>query len=138
MFLDADAPRFHRDFDVAKHDVVALLRVASAQDPRARELIEILGTLTTQSEEFSSLWASHDVLRHRSGTKLLTHPGVGDLKFGYESFELSADPGLVMLVFTVEPGSATAEAVRRLGSWAAPSHCAQKAPGPAAEQQRRT
>ncbi|WP_436982024.1 hypothetical protein [Streptomyces sp. enrichment culture] len=37
-----------------------------------------------------------------------------------------------------QPGSATAEAVRLLGSWAAPSHRAQEVPGPAAEQQRRT
>ncbi|MDT0317852.1 helix-turn-helix transcriptional regulator [Streptomyces millisiae] len=138
LFLDPDAPRFHRDFDVAKHDVVALLRAASAQDPYDRELIEIVGTLTTRSEEFSALWASHDVLRHRSGTKLLTHPDVGDLEFGYESFELSADPGLVMLVFTVEPGSPTAEAIRLLGSWAAPSHREDEAAQTETEQERRT
>lgn len=119
LFLDSAAPRFHRDFDTAKHDVVALLRAATAHDPYDRELIEIVGTLTTQSEEFSALWASHDVLRHRSGTKLLTHPNVGDLEFGYESFELSTDSGLVMLVFTVEPHSPTAEAMQLLASWAA-------------------
>ncbi|RKT83368.1 Helix-turn-helix domain-containing protein [Saccharopolyspora antimicrobica] len=96
-----------------------------------RELIEIVGTLTTRSEEFSELWASHDVLRHRSGTKLLTHPDVGDLEFGYESFELSTDPGLVILVFTVEPGSRTAEAMQLLASWAAPPHSEDEAPGTA-------
>ncbi|MCP3425234.1 helix-turn-helix transcriptional regulator [Rothia sp. AR01] len=122
LFLDPAAMRFHRDADIAKHDVVAMLRAASAQDPYDRELIEIVGTLTTQSEEFSALWASHDVLRHRSGAKLLTHPDVGDLEFGYESFELSADPGLVMLVFTVEPNSPTAERMRLLASWAATPH----------------
>ncbi len=78
-----------------------------------------MGTLTARSEEFSALWASHDVLRHRSGTKLLTHPDVGDLDFGYETFELPADPGLVMLVFTAEPDSPTAEALQLLVSWAA-------------------
>ena len=119
LFLDPAAPRFHRDFNTAKHDVVALLRAASAQDSYDPELIEIVGTLTTRSEEFSTRWASHDVLRHRAGAKLLTHPDVGDLEFGYGSFELSADPGLVMLVFTVEPESRTAEAMRLLGSWAA-------------------
>ncbi|MDA2809954.1 helix-turn-helix transcriptional regulator [Nocardiopsis sp. RSe5-2] len=122
LFLDPAAPGFHRDLDVAKHDVVALLRAASANDPHDRRLVEIVGTLTTQSEEFASLWASHDVLRHRSGAKLLTHPDVGDLEFGYESFELSADPGLVMIVFTVEAGSRTAEAMRLLAGLAAPLH----------------
>jgi hypothetical protein len=59
------------------------------------------------------------VLRHRSGKKLLTHPDVGDLEFGYESFELSADPGLVMVVFTAEPDSPTAQAMQLLASLAA-------------------
>lgn len=127
LFLDPAAMRFHRDADIAKHDVVALLRAASAADPYDRELIEIVGTLSTQSEEFSALWASHDVLRHRSGTKLLTHPDLGDLEFGYESFGLSADPGLVMIVFTVEADSRTEEAMRLLGSWSAPPYGADDA-----------
>lgn len=79
MFLDSRAPRFHRDFDIAKHNVVALLHAATAEDPYDKELIEIIGTLSTQSEEFRSLWASHDVYRYRSGQKMLTHSAVGDL-----------------------------------------------------------
>lgn len=121
LFLDSRAPRFHRDFTTAKHNVVALLHAATARDPHDRELIEIIGTLSAQSEEFRSLWASHDVFRYRSGQKMLTHSAVGDLEFGYESFELSTDPGLVMLVYTVEPGSATADAMRILASWTAPA-----------------
>ena len=98
LVLDARAPRFHRDFDTAKHNVVALLHAATASDPFDRELIDIIGTLSTRSAEFRTLWASHDVFRYRSGQKMLTHSAVGDLEFGYESFELSTDPGLVMLV----------------------------------------
>lgn len=121
LFLDSRAKRFHRDYEDAKHNVVALLHAATAQDPYDKELIEVVGTLSTQSEEFRALWASHDVFRYRAGAKLLTHSEVGDLEFGYESFELSTDPGLVMLVYTVEPGSPTAEAMRLLASWNAPT-----------------
>lgn len=117
LFLDTRAKRFHRDFENAKHNVVALLHAATAQDPHDKELIEVVGTLSTQSNEFRALWASHDVFRYRSGAKLLTHAEVGDLEFGYESFELSTDPGLIMLVFTVEPGSPTADAMQLLASW---------------------
>ncbi len=121
LFLDSGAQKFHRDFDNAKHNVVALLHAATAQDPYDKELIEVIGTLSTQSQEFRALWASHDVFRYRSGMKLLTHAEVGDLEFGYESFELSTDPGLVMLVYTIELGSPTAEAMRLLASWNAPA-----------------
>ena len=58
LFLDSRAPRFHRDFETAKHNVVALLHAATARDPYNKELIEIIGTLSTQSEEFRALWAS--------------------------------------------------------------------------------
>jgi len=121
LFLNPEAADFHRDFDTAKHNVVALLHAATARDPHDSELINIVGTLSTQSDEFRTSWADHDVFRYRSGAKLLTHSIVGDLEFGYESFELSTDPGLVMLVYTVEPGSPTAEAMSILGSWTAPS-----------------
>ena len=121
LFLDPAAKRFHRDYDAAKENVVALLHTATARDPYDQELIAIVGTLSTQSPEFRAMWASHEVFRYRTGIKLLTHPDVGDLQFGYESFELSADPGLTMLVFTVEPSSRTAEAVRLLASWHAPT-----------------
>lgn len=121
LFLDPRAATFHRDFGKAKHNTVARLHAATAQDPHDRGLIEIVGTLSTQSDEFRMLWASHDVFRYRSGAKLLTHADVGDLEFGYESFELSTDPGLMMLVYTVEPGSATAEAMQLLASRSAPA-----------------
>jgi len=121
LFLDSRAQHFHRDFETAKHNVVALLHAATAKDPYDRELINVVGTLSTQSEEFRALWASHDIFRYRSGAKLLTHSEVGDLELGYESFELSTDPGLVMLVYTVEPGSPSDEGLRLLAQWTAPS-----------------
>ncbi|MFE5410923.1 helix-turn-helix transcriptional regulator [Microbacterium sp. NPDC056569] len=122
LFLDPAAKRFHRDYDDAQRNVVALLHTASAQDPYDKELIQVIGTLSTQSPEFRTMWASHEVFRYRSGAKLLTHRDVGDLEFGYESFELSADPGLTMLVFTVQPGSRTADAMKLLASWHASGH----------------
>lgn len=117
LFLDPRSREFHRDYERAKHNVVALLHAATARDPYDHDLIDTIGTLSTHSQEFRELWASHDVFRYRSGAKRLTHALVGDLEFGYESFELSTDPGLVMLVYTVEPGSATADAMRMLASW---------------------
>jgi transcriptional regulator with XRE-family HTH domain len=120
LFLDERARTFHRDFADAKHNVVALLHAATAKDPYDQGLTDVIGALSMQSPEFREMWAAHDVFRYRSGAKLLTHSVVGDLEFGYESFELSTDPGLVMLVYTVEPGSATAEAMSLLASWTAP------------------
>jgi hypothetical protein len=43
---------------------------------------------------------------HRTGGKQLHHPVAGDLELTYEALELPADPGLTMITYTAEPGSA--------------------------------
>ncbi|MCY1674960.1 helix-turn-helix transcriptional regulator [Pseudarthrobacter sp. SL88] len=118
QFLDPRAVDFFIDFDRAKRNAVALLHQAAGRDPFDEELIRLVGQLSTQSAEFRAMWASHDVIRYQRGTKRYRHPNVGDLEFGYESFDLTTDPGLTMLVYTFEPNSPTAERVGLLASWA--------------------
>jgi MmyB-like transcription regulator ligand binding domain len=56
---------------------------------------------------------------HRTGAKNLHHPVVGDLSLTYEMLNLSADSGLVIVAYTAEPGSKSAEALDLLASWTA-------------------
>jgi hypothetical protein len=44
---------------------------------------------------------------------------VGELELSYNRMELPADPGLVVVAFTAERGSRSAEAFSLLASWAA-------------------
>lgn len=118
QFLDPAAEEFFIDFARSKRNAVALLHQAAGRNPFDEELIRLVGQLSTQSPEFRALWASHDVLRYQRGTKRYRHPHVGDLEFGYESFDLTTDPGLTMLVYTIESHSPTAERVALLGCWA--------------------
>jgi hypothetical protein len=55
---------------------------------------------------------------HRTGTKRIHHPVVGELDLSYESMELSADD-LSIAIFTAEAGSATQQALDLLASWTA-------------------
>ena len=54
---------------------------------------------------------------HRSGTKRFHHPLVGDLTLAYERLDLPADPGLVIVTYSAEPGSASEDALRELDGW---------------------
>lgn len=117
QFLDPRAEDFFLDFDRARRNAVALLHQAAGRDPFDEDLIRLIGQLSTRSPEFRTLWASHDVIRYQRGVKRYHHPHVGELEFGYESFELTTDPGLTLLVYTVEPHSPTAERVALLGSF---------------------
>lgn len=118
QFLDPRAEDFSIDFARAKRNVVALLHQAAGRDPFNDALIRLIGRLSTQSAEFRALWASHDVIRYQRGTKRYRHPDVGDLEFGYESFDLTTEPGLTLLVYTIEPNSPTADRMALLASWA--------------------
>ncbi|MFE7421162.1 helix-turn-helix transcriptional regulator [Rhodococcus sp. NPDC057529] len=120
VFLDPRAREFYRDYRLMQRNNVALLRQAVGREPHDEGLIRLIGELSTSSPEFTELWASHDVLRYRSGIKRYHHQLVGDVEFGYESFELTTDPGLLMLVYTVEPGSPTAQAMQLLANWTLP------------------
>jgi hypothetical protein len=119
VFLDPGARDFYADWDRAAGDVVAILRTAAGRDPSDRDLSDLVGELSTQSAEFRTRWAAHNVRFHDTGSKDYHHPVVGDLSLTYNRMELAADPGQAITIWTAEPNSKSAEALSLLGSWAA-------------------
>jgi transcriptional regulator with XRE-family HTH domain len=119
IFLDSHATEFFCDWDRVANDTVALLRAEAGRDPYDRQLSDLIGELSTRSEEFRVRWAAHHVRIHTSGVKRLHHPVVGDLELAFESFPLAADPSQSLLTYTAEPGSPSQHALRLLASWAA-------------------
>ena len=119
-FLDREhADRFYPDWRLAAEQSVAILRVEAGRDPYSKELQDLIGELSTRSEEFRTMWGTHNVRKHAAGTKNFHHPIVGDLTLLFEGAELLADPGLSLLLYAAEPGSPTADALKLLSTWAA-------------------
>ena len=110
---------FYLDWDRAASDAVAVLRSAAGRDPHDRDLSDLVGELSTQSEAFRTHWAAHNVRFHINGVKHFHHPVVGELSLNFERLELGADTGLTIFTYTAEPGSRDEEALELLGSWAA-------------------
>lgn len=119
IFLDNRSYGFYPDWERAANDTVAILRTEAGRDPYDRGLTDLVGELSTRSEEFRTRWAAHNVRQHHTGLKHFRHPVVGDLNLMFEGLELPADDGLSLLVYTAEPGSPTGDALRLLASWAA-------------------
>jgi transcriptional regulator with XRE-family HTH domain len=117
VFLDARARNFYRDWEKAAGDTVAVLRAEAGRKPYDRGLSDLVGQLSTRSDEFRVRWAAHDVGFHRAATKQMHHPLVGDLTLAFEMLELPADPGLSLLTYSAEPGSQSEEALRDLARW---------------------
>ena len=114
VFLDARSREFYRDWDADARQIVALLRREAGRSPHDEELTALVGELSTRSDLFRRLWASHDVREHRTGTKSVHHPVVGDLTLSFETMDLTSEPGLQMLIFTAEPGSPSADGLQLL------------------------
>lgn len=121
LFLDPAAPEFFLDYDKVLNDCVAFLRTEAGRDPYDRDLSDLVGELSTRSEDFRRRWAAHDVRYHRTGRKRFHHPLVGELELDYEAFELPGDPGQRINVYTAPPDSPSEEALNLLASWASPT-----------------
>jgi transcriptional regulator with XRE-family HTH domain len=119
LFLNSGAREFFRDWDQAAADIVANLRTEVGRDPHDQSLRKLIGELSTQSREFATLWAAHDVRYHDTGSKALHHKMVGDLELSFEVMDLPADSGQALIVYGAEPGSVSEERLRLLSIWAA-------------------
>jgi len=117
LFLSPKAPEFFADWNTIADDAVAILRAAAGRDPYDKRLTDLIGELSTRSDEFRIRWAAHNVKFHRSGTKRFHHPVVGDLTLNFEALELAADPGQRLNIYTAEPGSPSHDALNLLASW---------------------
>jgi transcriptional regulator with XRE-family HTH domain len=118
-FLDPAATEFYVDWDRVASDLAAHLRSEAGQNPYDRALTDLVGELSTRSEQFRKLWAAHNVRFHRTGTKRIHHPIVGEMELSFETMALAADAGLAINVYTAQPGSRSEETLRLLSSWTA-------------------
>jgi hypothetical protein len=118
-FLDDAAGEFYPDWHDSAGSVVDLLRAEAARDPYQPELTELIGELSTRSEEFGARWAARGAGPRHTGVKRFRHPVVGELTLGFEAMPLPVDPGLTLVVFHAEPGTASHDGLRLLASWSA-------------------
>ncbi|MGH3189752.1 MAG: helix-turn-helix transcriptional regulator [Streptosporangiaceae bacterium] len=119
VYLDPAARDFFADWERAADDIAAMLRSEAGSNPYDKQLIELIGELSTRSEDFRSRWAAHNVRFHRTGHKRIHHPIVGVLDLNFEAMEFPAHPGLTLLAYTAAEGTPTADSLRMLASWAA-------------------
>lgn len=117
QFLDPASRDFYPDWDVFAAMCVAIMRAEAGRDPHDKGLQDLVGELSTRSETFRALWAAHDVRTHGAGTKRFRHPLVGEIVLAYEELAITAEPGNVLMIYTAEPGSPSAERLALLASW---------------------
>jgi transcriptional regulator with XRE-family HTH domain len=136
QFLDAQARDYYSDWDGAANVTVALLRAEAGRRPHDTQLRELVGELSTVSEEFRVRWAAHDVRIHHNGAKQFRHPVVGGLDLTYCTLDLPTDDqaDLRLTIYTAEPGTPSEDGLRLLASWAATNPDRTGQPTPATDR----
>lgn len=119
VFLDPRARELYLDWAAVAAETVAHLRLDAGQHPHDVQLTTLVGELSLRSEDFRRLWADHQVREKSYGVKRLHHPVVGELELPYETLAVPGEAGQLLVVYTAEPGSRTAERLQLLASWAA-------------------
>ncbi|WP_146232290.1 hypothetical protein [Streptomyces sp. NWU49] len=95
------------------------VRDQRGRNPYNRELGDLIGELSTRSEDFRTLWVTHDVRLHHTGLKRFHHPAVGDLILAFEALPVPTDPGLPLTALSAEPGIPSTDGLKLLTTWAA-------------------
>lgn len=118
VFLNQRAADFYGNWVKAADDTVAVLRAQAGRNAYDKRLSDLIGELSTRSDDFRVRWARHDVKLHNAGTKDFHHPVVGDLTLDWDMLQLPGDPGQQVLAYSAEPGSPSHHALQLLASWA--------------------
>ena len=99
---------------------VSILRTEAGRNPYDKGLTDLIGELSTRSDEFRTRWAAHNVRLHRTGSKHFRHPDVGDLHLTFDALELPGEPALTLTAYSAEPGTPDADNLATLlASWVA-------------------
>jgi transcriptional regulator with XRE-family HTH domain len=119
VFLDPRSREFYREWPTVAEETVGYLRLDAGRHPEDPELAALVDELSERSPDFRRLWAGHQVRRKGWGRKLLLHALVGELDLGYETLALPGEPDQLLVGYTAEPDSPTAQRLALLASWTA-------------------
>jgi len=114
VFLDPRSRAFFLDWETVADDCAAALRIQAGRNPT--DLSDLVGELATRSEEFTTRWARHNVCLHRTATKRINNPVVGELELTGDALELPGED-LTIIAYTAVPDSSDQEKLDFLARW---------------------
>lgn len=89
------------------------LRTAVVKHPADRALAELINEFAAHDADFAASWRDHDVRPIPAVRKRMHHPDLGELELDRTTL-LFPGAGHTLVMYTAEPGSASAAALERL------------------------
>jgi MmyB-like transcription regulator ligand binding domain len=127
LFLDPHSRGFFLDWDAVADDLIGALRVQAGRDPRDRALSDLIGELSTRSDDFVARWARQNVRLHRTARKRLHNRVIGEIELTGNALELPGDD-LILIAYTADPGSRAEDQLKLLTAWTATQNPADARP----------
>jgi hypothetical protein len=119
LFLDPHTRDLYPRWDEEAARAVASLRLVAGRYRDDRELADLVGELSLNSDEFARLWSKHPVANCLSGVKHFHHPEVGELELEFQALQLPDDSGQRILTYTAAPETPAAAALQLLAATSA-------------------
>jgi hypothetical protein len=119
VFFSPAARRFYVDWDRVARGAVGQLRVEVGRNPYDTDLSNLIGELSTRSEDFRVMWGAYDVHVFRDGEKAFHHPNVGAMTLEHAAMTVPGENPQMVTVYSAVPGSGADDALKMLASWAA-------------------
>ncbi|CAM2992035.1 helix-turn-helix transcriptional regulator [Mycobacterium intermedium] len=116
VFTDPEARRFYLDWERVAANSVAGFRLNHGRAPHHPRIQQVLTDLLASSDEFRRLWQRHDPRGKSLESKRFYHRDVGELTLSMQTFDVRSSPGQELVVYHAAPDSASAHALRLLGS----------------------
>lgn len=101
------------DADAFARNATQRLRATAARYPDDPEVTGLVAELLAGSEEFTRLWASHDVSHEPTLCKTFQHPLVGPVTVNCDALDIT-DRDQQVVIYTAATGSRSEEALRLL------------------------
>jgi transcriptional regulator with XRE-family HTH domain len=98
---------------------VATMRMELGRHPEDHHLAAAVERLRGADPDVARWWDDHTVRNYASVGKQIAHPQGGPLNFNIEVVTAPHAPDQYLVIYTVEPDSATARTLPFLASWAA-------------------
>lgn len=116
LFLDPHTRELYTDWEEETRVALAALRLVVGRHPEDQRLAQLVGQLAIQSPTFGALWSRHPVRNCTVGTKSFHHPLVGAMQLSFESMQFSDGSDHRVLLYSAEPGTASAAALDLLAT----------------------
>ena len=136
LFLDPHSRGVFLDWESVADDLAGALRVQVGRDPRDKALSDLIGELSTRSDEFVARWARQNVRLHRTARKRLHNRVVGDIELTGSALELPGDE-LTLIAYTADVGSQAEDQLQLLANWAATQQCVPERTVPERDEKHR-